>query len=126
MSSCVFPPARRWRPGLSRWRLPRSRSGGMLHRAPRQLLQPEAFRSPGQSAALIVPGAKHDTARRSAVELELVHRRSMGMTVDQGTHPAGAHRRGDGGLLGVHDLAGGALRMALATVARLRGEAVPQ
>src|ERR1700687_2585171 len=123
MSSCVFTPARRCRPGLSLSHLPRS--GERRRLAPRQLLQPEPFRSPGQGAAPIVPGAKHDTARGPAVELELVYRRSVSMTVDQGAHAAGAHSRGDRGLIGVHDLAGGALGMALAALARLLGEAAP-
>jgi hypothetical protein len=68
-----------------------------------------------------VPGAKHDTARGLTVELEAVYRRPVGMTVNQRTHSAGMHGGADGGLIDVHDLTGGTLRMALATLARLFG-----
>ena len=72
-----------------------------------------------------MPGAEHDAARLLAVELELVHRRPVGMAVNQRTHAAAAQRGGDGGLIGVHDLPGGALRMALAALAGLLGKAAP-
>jgi len=73
-----------------------------------------------------VPGAEHDAPRRPAVEGELMHRRPVRMAVDQGSHAAAAQRRVDRRLIRVHDLTKGALRVALAALAGLFGQAAPQ
>jgi len=72
-----------------------------------------------------VPRAQHDTPRRCAVEIELVHTRAMRVAVNQQSHAAGAHGGRHRGGLDVHDVGGGAAGVATAAVAGPLRETAP-
>ena len=84
-----------------------------------QFLEPELSALPAQATAVLMPGAEHDAARTGPVQLELMHGRPVGMTVDQQVHVAGAHSGLHCTRINIHDLARALARMAPAASARL-------
>jgi hypothetical protein len=90
---------------------------------PWQFLEPELSALPAQATAVLMPGAEHDAARRGPVELELMHSRPVGMTVDQQVHVAGTHSGLHCRQIDIHDLPCAHARMTPAASARLLCEA---
>ena len=83
-----------------------------------QFLEPELSALEAQATAVLMPGAQHDAARGGPVELELVHGRPVGVTVDQQVHVAGAHCGLHCTRINIHDLTRAHVRMAPAASAR--------